>query len=290
MAQTLVIGSIIGGAICLTGVSAYAIINTAVGSCSQPGDHSQLSSGAVTSSSNCISSLLSSLNPRVSSKGIFTDAFKNNNEYVKFVKRFIEDYHDVNQEFGILRKEMEEVGDGKGFDVPIMIDVFWAYGVPGHENVHTSLLFAYKGTMEGKFVLFKTDLQAGVNDVSVFNEEKQDNVIMHEIKVCSGIDETTWRNYAGTINISLIELFRIIKKGMITFPKYYNGLNANCIQFKNVLIEDLRKFFHAKNKRVTKVAKNRRRNCTQTNIEELSLAVPKTFGRNDYVNTHIDSD
>ena len=238
-------------------VAVGSSLSAAVGPFAQPGETGQLAWRSMTSSASK-SSGWSSLGQHATKDGTFKHLFKEYTTYIKYVKRFIEDYHDTNKEVSILPVN---VSDG-GFDLPILMDVFWAYGVPGHEQVHTSLLFAYKSTLEDKFVLLKVDLQAGCDDIKLTNP---DNEIMHQIKLCTAIDETIWNNYGGTVRLSLNELICIIQSVMSSFPKKFEVLNANCIQFKNTIIEYVRKHFHAGNQRIT---------ASSNSIEEFDLVVP----------------
>ena len=94
-------------------------------------------------------------------------------------------------------------------------------------------IFAYKSAFHDKFVMFKVDLQAGCDDIRLTNP---DNEIMHHIKLCDGIDETIWNNYGGTVILSFNELICIIQSVMSSFPKKFDVLEANCIQFKNMVM------------------------------------------------------
>ena len=244
--------SIVAGTVAVGGISA------AVGPFAQPGERAQLAWRSMTSSASKSSSSWSSLGHHVTKDGSFKHLFKEYKTYIKYVKRFIEDYHDTNPEVSILPLPANELG----FDKPIAMDVFWAFGVPGHEQVHTSLLFAYKSTFEDKFVMFKVDLQAGCEDLRLTNP---DNEIMHQLKLCDGVDETIWDNYGGTVILSLHELICIIQSVMSSFPKKFDILDANCIQFKNMIIEYVKKHFHANNKRIT---------LSSNPTEELELTIP----------------
>ena len=124
--------SIVAGTIAASGLSA------AVGPHGQPGERTQLAWRSLTSSASKSSSW-SSLGNHASKDGTFKHLFKEYKTYIKYVKRFIEDYHDTNPEVSILPLAAKDIG---AFDKPIFMDVFWAFGVPGHEQVHTSLLFA----------------------------------------------------------------------------------------------------------------------------------------------------
>lgn len=241
----------------IAGAVAVGSLSSAVGPFAQRGETAQLAWHSITSST-AKSSQWSSLGQHISKDGTFKHLFKEYTTYIKYVKRFIEDYHDTNKEVSILPFHVHEMG----FDIPILMDVFWAYGVPGHEQVHTSLLFAYKSTLEEKFVMLKVDLQAGCDDIKLTNP---DNEIMHQIKVCDGINETVWNNYGGTVKLSMNELICIIQSVMSSFPKKFDVLDANCIQFKNMIIEYVKKHFHASNKRITISSKS---------TEELDLTVP----------------
>ena len=244
--------SIIAGSIAASGLSA------AVGPHSQPGERTQLAWRSLTSSASR-SSNWSSLGNHASRDGTFKHLFKEYKTYIKYVKRYIEDYHDTNPEVSILPSPNK---DASAFDKPIFMDVFWAFGVPGHEQVHTSLLFAYQSSFENKYVMFKVDLQAGCRDLGLTNP---DNEIMHQLKLCDGIDETIWNNYGGTVNLSLSELILLIQSVMSSFPKQFDVLEANCIQFKNMVIEYVKRHFHATNRRIT---------VSTNSPEELDLTVP----------------
>ena len=246
--------SIIAAAVAAGGLSA------AVGPYGQPGEPAQLAWHSLTSSAakSSQSSQWSSLGGRGASDGSFKHLLKEYPTYQKYVKRFLEDYHDMNKEVGILPAD----ADKRGFDIPILMDVLWAYGVPGHEQVHTSLLFAYKSQFQNKFVLLKVDLQAGCGDIRLTNP---DNSIMHQIKLADKIDEDIWNNYGGTVHLSLNELLYIIQSIMSSFPSKFDVLNANCIQFKNMIIEYVKKHFHAGNQRVTQ---------SSSSPEEVNLIIP----------------
>jgi len=253
------IGAIFGASASLiAGSIAASSLSSAVGPHGQPGERTQLAWRSLTSSASR-SSNWSSLGNHASKDGTFKHLFKEYKTYIKYVKRYIEDYHDSNPEVSILPLNSKDVG---AFDKPMFIDVFWAFGVPGHEQVHTSLLFAYKSAFEDKYVMLKVDLQAGCEDIRLTNP---DNEIMHQIKLCDGIDETIWNNYGGTVNLSLNELILLIQSVMSSFPKKFDVLEANCIQFKKMIIEYVKKHFHATNRRITT-------SCNSS--EELDLTVP----------------
>ena len=241
----------------VAGSMATASLSAAVGPFAQPGERSQLAWRSLTSSASK-SSQWSSLGHHASKDGTFKHLFKEYKTYIKYIKRFIEDYHDTNPEVSILPATVNQ----GGFDKQMFMDVFWAFGVPGHEQVHTSLLFAYQSSFKDKFVMFKVDLQAGCEDVRLTNP---DNEIMHQIKLSDGIDETIWNNYGGTVKLSLNELILLIHSVMSSFPKKFDILDANCIQFKNMVIEYVKKHFRASNRRTT---------ISSHSTEELQLTIP----------------
>ena len=258
---TKLVAAILGASASIIASTAaiHGSLTAAVGPFAQPGEASQLAWRSLTSAaSKSSSSQWSSLGNHAKKDGSFKHLFKEYKTYIKYVKRYIEDYHDTNPEVEILPIS---ASDG-GFDKPIKMDVFWAYGVPGHEQVHTSLLFAYKSAFDNKFVMFKVDLQAGCDDIRLTNP---DNEIMHHIKLCDGIDETIWNNYGGTVILSFNELICIIQSVMSSFPKKFDVLDANCIQFKNMVIAYVRKHFDANNDRST---------VSTNNTEELDLTLP----------------
>ena len=67
--------------------------------------------------------------------------------------------------------------------------------------------------------MLKVDLQAGCEDIRLTNP---DNEIMHQIKLCDGIDEAIWNNYGGTVHLSLNELILLIVLFVLFITKLYN--------------------------------------------------------------------
>ena len=78
-----------------------------------------------------------------SSKIKFKLRFENYSQYVDTAKHFLKTFNGCNKDIGIL-PDCDADKDGDGTDVPILMDVFWSFNVPGSMRAHTSMMIVYK--------------------------------------------------------------------------------------------------------------------------------------------------
>jgi len=155
-------------------------------------------------------------------------------------RNFIHKIHAQNPECGIKKKT---------WNTRIHMDVFQAFGAPGHCGVHAGLMIAYHG-LEEWFVTISIDLQNIPAD-QLINCELPENVtgsdvsangnckcyVEHCLRVVKGVDDSTWE-YKGSANMSLLDLFSIVANAMKEGAErgYYTKLGNNCIHFKNDIL------------------------------------------------------
>ena len=180
--------------------------------------------------------------------------FESYDQYVDEVKAFLTLFHKCNQIIGILPRN-----DEGGFDIPIITDVFWAYGAHGHMRVHTSLMLVYAGKTQGTFVGFKMDLK-----------NAKHNALTHQVIVFNGVDETVWTHFEGTMEMSYSQFLPILQSNIQSFEKKYSTLSANCIQFKNNLLEEFDKHINTNFPRASV-------SVSQSDFNEIHLEIPTVF-------------
>lgn len=165
-------------------------------------------------------------------------------------RNFMERLHNKNIEVGIKLKAWKTM---------TQMDIFEAFGAPGHLGVHAGLTFAYKGLADW-FISVSVDL-AAIPAKLIENEEIPENVavsdasknvpsknaVVHELNVVDGINDEIWR-YKGSVKISLIGIFNMIAKAMEAGAgrgNYSLGSN-NCIHFKNDILASIEGFYDQK--------------------------------------------
>jgi hypothetical protein len=243
--RVAVAASIAGGAaVAATNVG----LNVVTGEKRQAGDKENVFAGAFLDSSSSISnlssgSILALLGRREDDEGgsidnTMLELFRDHDDYEEErIRSFIQKLNFKNSEVGIKPSKWKD---------QLHMDIFEAFGAPGHMNVHCGMMVAYPG-LANWFITISVDLQAidpeilenaripeSVRGVDTgFSGEKLSSV-KHTLSVVDGIDKL-WK-YKKSVSISLLQLFNTVAKAMAASEersKTYSRLNSNCVHFKN---------------------------------------------------------
>ena len=168
-------GAATAGAAGAVVLAPYVVLNT-TGSNRQEGEGIELLKGAV---KQVGIGRRSDTSINKGGLGAFQIRFEHFAEYLDKVKLFLRLFDECNNEIGILPPE--EVDEGGRFHVPVRMDVFWAFGAPGHMRIHSSLMVVYKSKLDGMYFGIKIDLQEEVK------ERKQQEC--EEVSQCEDVDD-----------------------------------------------------------------------------------------------------
>lgn len=164
-------------------------------------------------------------------------ALENVGEYVADMEDWFVYLNKVNPESGLVSGNNKI---GFGLDEVFDMHVFNGYGVSDrHGEKHTSLAIIYKSkTDNNKFVMMKIDLQTGSGDMAKKKDEQIS--IFHEIKIVNGINRKVWDMEEKYMQLSLNQLFQIMKKTIDETPKIYDIFGSNCITFKTNILKNMK--------------------------------------------------
>ena len=104
---------------------------------------------------------------------------------------------------------------------------FWAFGIEPHMDIHTSLAVLFELSQD-IFMMLKIDLQD--TSENIFMAEGSKIYIMHEVRIVEGINRKHWSEPERAVDMSLEQLFTIIKTVMGGMDKQYSLLRNNCIR------------------------------------------------------------
>ena len=248
--QGVKLGVGIAGASIAAAVAATKGLNDVTGKNRQPGDRGKVASAFAFSSSNYSSGTILQLLGKGDESGnedmsnTMLELFREHDDYKEErVRGFIQKLHTKNPECGIRH--------GK-WNNPLHMDIFQAFGAPGHSGVHGGLLIAYPG-FDKWFITISIDLQALSKDIlenakipENFGECDKSSMggnlsaVKHTLDVVDGI-ENVWE-YKKSVSISLLELFGTVAKAMVAGNKRlqtYDMFKSNCIHFKNDILNIL---------------------------------------------------
>ena len=232
------------------------LLNQATGKNRQPEDKRELFFNLSSDSSNWSSEVLSGLlgkrgsheNENFSNK--MMELFRNHDNYKEErIRSFIQKLNLKNAECGIKPPIWGN---------PLHMDIFQAFGAPGHKGVHSGLMVAYPG-LDNWFITISVDLTA-IPLEKLENGEIPENVegsdtsfsgimktaLIHTLTVVDGIDDSIWK-YKGSVTMSLLGLFETLADAMKTGEergKNYDKYSNNCIHFKNDILEALKDKIH----------------------------------------------
>lgn len=156
---------------------------------------------------------------------------------------------DANRDFGILDGSLSR-GYGDSWRAPRHVHVYWAFGVPPHESVHTSFAFVYKSghSNQDLYVMMKVDLQAIPHSARDNKKKRRGNAdlawkggdiyILHEFKLVDGINRKVWKEKKGVYKMSMEDVIAVLHTVVNKTDPIYNMLSNNCIEFKNEVLED----------------------------------------------------
>eukprot|EP00092_Neocalanus_flemingeri_P011099 GFUD01011948.1.p1 GENE.GFUD01011948.1~~GFUD01011948.1.p1 ORF type:complete len:265 (-),score=59.94 GFUD01011948.1:1123-1917(-) len=190
--------------------------------------------------------------------------FSKQDDYKERSRRFIGNIHEKNPECGIKKEE---------WNTTIQMDVFQAFGAPGHLGVHAGLMIAYPGLGDW-FITLSVDL-AAIPAEKILNGDIPENTagsdisssgiskcaVSHTLTVVDGIDESIWE-YMGSVNMGLLDLINIVARAMKQGAARgdYNLRSNNSIHFKNDILAIVEGNFH-----------NDRKIPSKTNINKFDL-------------------
>eukprot|EP00090_Calanus_glacialis_P035303 TRINITY_DN60291_c0_g1_i1.p1 TRINITY_DN60291_c0_g1~~TRINITY_DN60291_c0_g1_i1.p1 ORF type:complete len:295 (+),score=53.30 TRINITY_DN60291_c0_g1_i1:61-945(+) len=125
----------------------------------------------------------------------------------------------------------------------IHMDIFQAFGAPGHRGVHGGLMIAYHGLREW-FINLSVDLfrkEVLQDDTTIENESGRtvlEKCALEQcLRVVNGIDDNTWE-YKGSVLMSILDLFSIVAEEMMKGARRgnYDWRDNNCVHFKNGIL------------------------------------------------------
>ena len=236
--------SVVGAA----GCQVNATLNQATGENRQSGDKSRVFFGSSRDCSNLSSEKISALlrykkkDGDESIKDQMYELFSKHDDYNEERSRnFIQEIHVQNPECGIKQRTWRTTTH---------MDIFQAFGAPGHMGVHSGLMIAYQG-LDKWFITLSIDLTAIPVEL-LENGEIPESVegsdtsfsgikkcaVKHFMKVVDGIDDLIWE-YKGSVNMSLLDLFNTVANAMKGGAQRgnYHVRGNNCIHFKNDILE-----------------------------------------------------
>ena len=154
-------------------------------------------------------------------------------------RNFMERLHNKNIEVGIKLKAWKTMKQ---------MDIFEAFGAPGHLGVHAGLTFAYKGLADW-FISVSVDL-AAIPAKLIENEEIQLMILEHYFKklismpnvhviacISDLFNESKARNKLLEANKEVFKLFDIFKKLSLK-EDLPTTLENNCITYKTSILTD----------------------------------------------------
>ena len=141
--------------------------------------------------------------------------------YETDMRRFLQNIVDKNS-------KDESLLNGKNlFEQEHELHFFWAFGIETHMDIHTSLAVLFE-LSPNIFMMLKIDLQD--TSENILEAEGSKIYIMHEVRIVDGIDRKHWSESERAVDMSLEELFIIIKSVMEGMDKKYSILRNNCIR------------------------------------------------------------
>eukprot|EP00092_Neocalanus_flemingeri_P099040 GFUD01126326.1.p1 GENE.GFUD01126326.1~~GFUD01126326.1.p1 ORF type:complete len:260 (+),score=60.78 GFUD01126326.1:59-838(+) len=227
----------------VVGAIANDALNTATGPNRQCGDKLRVFFNSSSDSSN-MSSGIGGADADFICTNKMMELFSKHDDYREERSRnFIRNIDLKNLELGIKKREWKTI---------IQMDVFQAFGAPGHLGVHAGLMIAYPGLGES-FIMLSVDLTA-IPSENIFNGDIPENVagsdislagikkcaIAHSLTVEDGIDQSTWE-YMGSVNMTLLDLFNTVARAMKQGAARgnYDNFTNNCIHLKNDILSAL---------------------------------------------------
>ena len=152
-------------------------------------------------------------------------------------RTFFDNLHRKHPELGIMRNS---------FDESIRMEVFDAFGAPGHKLVHSGLLVAYSSLAEELLVGVTVDLQAisgaglesgaGLQEAGLGKGGEQ-CVLVQQLTTLETVCMETWEHRV-TLDMSLLDLIDTVAAAMKIGQERggYHLTENNCIHFKNDIL------------------------------------------------------
>eukprot|EP00092_Neocalanus_flemingeri_P099039 GFUD01126325.1.p1 GENE.GFUD01126325.1~~GFUD01126325.1.p1 ORF type:complete len:234 (+),score=53.58 GFUD01126325.1:59-760(+) len=201
----------------VVGAIANDALNTATGPNRQCGDKLRVFFNSSSDSSN-MSSGIGGADADFICTNKMMELFSKHDDYREERSRnFIRNIDLKNLELGIKKREWKTI---------IQMDVFQAFGAPGHFRVHSSLMIAYCLPGSGRMVHHAV--------CGSYCHSSRENIQE------DGIDQSTWE-YMGSVNMTLLDLFNTVARAMKQGAARgnYDNFTNNCIHLKNDILSAL---------------------------------------------------
>ena len=104
------------------------------------------------------------------------------------------------------------------------------------------------------------------------------NALTHQISVFNAVNEETWTWFEGTMEMTFDQLFNLIQLNIKSFEKTYDRMNNNCIQFKNMVLQDM-------DKQIRKDIPRSSVGASAAESNEYELNIPAIFQENALYNS-----